>query len=39
MALTPLLNEIGRKATEIIDEKLGVKEVCSRFMSPLIVEL
>lgn len=26
MALTPLLNEIGRKAAEIIDEKLEMKE-------------
>lgn len=27
MALTPWLNEIGRKAAEILDEKLQVKEV------------
>jgi len=33
MALTPLLNEIGRKAAKLIDEKLEVKEVCARFMS------
>lgn len=32
MALTPLLNEIGKKAAEIIDEKFQVKEVCNQFM-------
>ena len=31
MALTPLLNEIGRKAAELIDDKFSVNEVCANF--------
>ncbi|PKA50887.1 K(+) efflux antiporter 3, chloroplastic [Apostasia shenzhenica] len=33
MALTPLLNEIGRKAAEVIDEKLQVKETVMETMN------
>ncbi|XP_074558288.1 K(+) efflux antiporter 3, chloroplastic [Curcuma longa] len=33
MALTPLLNEIGRKAAEIIDEKLQAKEKIADMVS------
>jgi hypothetical protein len=28
MALTPFLNELGKKAAEIIDERSETKEVC-----------
>ncbi|RRT82692.1 hypothetical protein B296_00009740 [Ensete ventricosum] len=39
MALTPWLNEIGRKAAEILDEKLQGKEVLANFLStPLASE-
>ncbi|OAY73286.1 K(+) efflux antiporter 3, chloroplastic [Ananas comosus] len=33
MALTPLLNEIGKKAAEIIDEKFQVKEKAAEMVS------
>lgn len=33
MALTPLLNEIGRKAAELIDNKVSVIEVCTNFFA------
>lgn len=29
MALTPLLNEIGRLAADFIDDKFGSEDVCS----------
>lgn len=29
MALTPALNEAGRKAAEIIDDKFNAEDVCS----------
>lgn len=28
MALTPFLNEVGRRAAEVIDKKFQAKEVC-----------
>lgn len=39
MALTPLLNEVGRRAAGIIDERSGKKEVCNLnvlYMSTLL---
>ncbi|KAK9110931.1 hypothetical protein Scep_018450 [Stephania cephalantha] len=38
MALTPLLNEIGKKAAEAVDVKLDEKDVLANFLStPLVV--
>lgn len=31
MALTPALNEAGRRAAEIIDDKFNKEDVCSNF--------
>lgn len=35
MALTPLLNEAGRKASEFISEKYKTEDVCSNFKASL----
>lgn len=31
MALTPLLNEVGRRAADFIDEKFVAEDVCPYF--------
>lgn len=39
MVLTPLLNEAGRRAAEIIDQNSDVEDVCSKFDSWLSQDL